>query len=49
MHLTNKASEADIWSTYNTIREAKEKCRSSEEHISISDDKVEVSFQALLL
>jgi len=48
MRLTSKASGADIWPTYNTIREAKEKCRPSKEHISISDDKVEVSFQALL-
>lgn len=48
MRLTSKASGADIWPTYNMIREAKKKCRPSEENISIFDDKVEVSFQALL-
>jgi len=49
MRLISKTSGADIWPL--SIKETKRKCRQSEEtyrYISISDDKVEVSFQALL-
>lgn len=41
-------SGADIWPTYNAVREAKSQCRPPKEDIVISEKKADVSLQSLL-
>lgn len=48
MRLETKSSGADIWPIYDEVRKIKSQCRPPKEHISISENKVEVSLQALL-
>lgn len=48
MRLTTKLSGADIWPSYNEIRESKEKLRPPKEEIHISENIAKVSIQTLL-
>jgi len=48
MRLEAKRSGADIWPSYNKVREVKSQCRPPKEEISISEKKAEVSLQSLL-
>lgn len=48
MRLECKLSGADIWPTYNVVREAKLQCRPSKEDIVLSEKKADVSLQSLL-
>jgi len=43
-----KKPSADIWPSYNTLRESKHKCRQSAETVKISEDRAEVNLQALV-
>lgn len=48
MRLKAKRSGANIWSSYNKVREVKLQCRSLKEEIFFSEKKAEVSLQSLL-
>lgn len=48
MRLEVKTCSADIWLSYNKVREVKTQCRSPKEAISIHETEIEVSLQALL-
>lgn len=48
MRLETKSCGADVWPTYNKVREAKSVCRPPKETIKIEENKAEVSLQALL-
>lgn len=48
IRLESKKCGADIWPSYNCIREVKSQCRPPKEKISISEKKAEVTLQALL-